>query len=436
MGAYAADPKHNSNHSVVPWSAIGESYNTEDVLEVVRFLLQGEGIAYERALCDVRLALHSLSKIGIPPMTLSSGDSVARLEQAMDNYLGTRGSTFLNNASSAFEMIFRYANITAGDEILFPAICSPAALLYPLAIKATPIFVDIDPVTLTIDPTDVLRKITDRTKMVIISHIAGYPADMEALTKCAQENGLIVLEDASEAIGGIYKGHHLGTLGDYGIFDFNQHNNITSFGEGGLLVSAVPITNNQKLACHGKMDLTHVIQDRAHDKASHEREHSSCVGTNDYGTELQAIGLLCQLARYESILHIRECNTRFMNKRLSECPALNIQPLGTKDIHPTYHLYTLNIDPKKAGGDISTLKLKLADRGIATSSHFTPLYRLAIFSRLGYPIEAIKETCPVAEQLFLHQITHASIYALVNEQLEYMATSILETIEEMQREAW
>ena len=107
--------------------------------------------------------------------------------------------------------------------------------------------------------------------------------------------------------------------------------------------------------------------------------------------------------------------------------------LDTDDIQATYHLYLFQIDPEKAGGDIQVLKKKLDDRGITNIPHFAPLYKFDVMKKLGYDTEKITETCPVAEEVFNRRFTHLPLYGLSQDQMEYMADSVLEAVAEMQQ---
>ncbi|MBQ9921854.1 MAG: DegT/DnrJ/EryC1/StrS family aminotransferase, partial [Clostridia bacterium] len=149
--------------------------------------------------------------------------------------------------------------------------------------------------------------------------------------------------------------------------------------------------------------------------------------------EIQAVGLSLQIDRYNEILAERRRCAEYMTKRLSENPAIIPQDLGNEDIVPTFHLYLLQIDPDKAGGDIQTLRAKLADKGITEIPHFGPLYRFNILKQLGYNSEEIAATCPICEEVFDRRFTHLPIYGLTDEQLEYMADAILESVSEMQK---
>ena len=122
----------------------------------------------------------------------------------------------------------------------------------------------------------------------------------------------------------------------------------------------------------------------------------------------------------------------YLTNRLSGNPAILPQDLGNEDIVPVFHLYQLQVDPEKAGGDIQALKEKLTQKSITNIPHFGPLYRFDIMRELGYDREAIAASCPVCEEVFDRRFTHLPIYNLTKDQLDYLADSILESVAEMQ----
>ena len=157
------------------------------------------------------------------------------------------------------------------------------------------------------------------------------------------------------------------------------------------------------------------------------------MATNFSTTEIQGLGLQLQLSRYNEILEARRQAAAYLTKRLSVCDAIQPQDLGNEDIKPTFHLYSVIIDPEKAGADVQVFKKKLAEKGVTEIAHFGPLYRFEVLKGLGYNEEEIAATCPVTEEVFDHRFTHFPIYGLTKEQIDYMADAILESIDEMQK---
>ena len=203
MGKETTDFRYNTGATKVPWAAVGEDYNAQDLMEIVKFLMQGKGEEHDAALAEVDAAVRKLSAISTPPGKLSLAGKVEELEKMVDEYLGVASgsSLFVTNCTSAFEVAYRYADIKPGDEVIVPAITFIATMAYPLGAGAKLVFADIDPKTLNMDPADVARKITPKTKMIVPVHIGGYPVDMDPIMELAKKHDIIVLEDAAHGFG-------------------------------------------------------------------------------------------------------------------------------------------------------------------------------------------------------------------------------------------
>ena len=429
----ATDFRYNTGATRVPWAAVGENYNVNDLMEIIKFLMQGEGKEYDDAIAAIRAQIEKLDEISTPPGKLSLGSKVEEAEAECNKYLGTNSSTFVTNATAGFEIAYKYANLKAGDEVIVPAITFVATMAYPLAVGAKLVFADVDPKTINMDPEDVARKITDKTKMIVPVHIGGYPVDMDPIMKLAKEKDILVLEDAAHAFGAMYKGRKIGTIGDFAGFSMHEVKNITSFGEGGILTTTVPgFENEMKRARFLGLDFTCPIKDWLYNITPIKGKEHPFVPGNASTTEIQGLGLTLQIARNEAIIAERKAAAEYLNKRFAENDAIVPQDLGGEDIKPTFHLYLLQIDPAKAGGDIQVLKKKLEEKGVTQIAHFGPLYRFKIVQDMGYNSYEIAKTCPVCEEVFYKRYTHLPLYGLSEEQLKYMADAILESVAEMQ----
>jgi len=434
MKKASSDFRYNTGASRVPWAAVGENYNESDTLEIVKFLMQGEGDEYKKALKTVQESLHGLNAVANAPGKLSLGSQVEKAEKAVDKYLGTEGSLFVTNATAGFEIAFKYANLGPGDEVIVPAITFIATMAYPLSVGCKVVFCDIDPITLNMDPKDLEKKITKKTKMVVPVHIGGYPCDMDAINAIAKKHDILVLEDAAHAFGASYKGRKIGTISDFTSFSFHEVKNMTSFGEGGILTTNIEEFRPElKRARFLGLNFTRKIKDWLYDITAIPGKYGPAVAGNSSTTEIQALGLTLQLHRYDRIIQDRTEAAKYMTSRLAGNPAVIPQAMGSKDVVPSFHLYTLQIDPKKAGGDIQVLKKKLEEKGVTNIPHFGPLYRFDVLRSLGYDENAIAATCPVTEEVFYHRFTHLPIYGLSKDQLEYMADAVLASIDEMQK---
>ena len=162
MAKKASDFRYNTGETRVPWAAVGENYNADDLMQVIEFLMQGHGDEYDHALGEVREKVLALDRLSTPPGKLSLGDRVEQVEAEVDAYLGTQGALFTANCTAGFEIAYKYANLGPGDEVIVPAITFIATMAYPLSVGAKLVFADVDPRTLNMDPVDVARKIPGR----------------------------------------------------------------------------------------------------------------------------------------------------------------------------------------------------------------------------------------------------------------------------------
>ncbi|MCD6351132.1 MAG: DegT/DnrJ/EryC1/StrS family aminotransferase [Armatimonadetes bacterium] len=439
MSERASDFRYSTGEARVPWAAVGEHLNLDDIEALLRFLVQprqGAEAEYETAVAAAREAVQRMFEAGGPATKLTLGGKVQELEEASRQLLDCKYALFLTNATAGFEIAYKMAGLGPEDEVIVPSITFISTALYPLSVGARVVFADLDPRTINMDPEDVARKITDRTKMIVPVHIGGYPVDMDPLMELAHEHDVMVLEDAAHAFGGWYKGRALGTIGDFGAFSFHEVKNITAGGEGGLLVS-----NNDEFGPHLTLarfvglDLSRQIPNWLYDVVPVPARGGPMVPCNHSVTELQAVLLLSQMARLEDIISQRRQRAEYLSERFASVPGL-IPPLGdSEEVKPTWHLYLLQVDPDVLGADVQAFKAKLDEKGVTNIPHFAPLYKFNLFHELGYDAEAIAATCPQTEELFNRRFTHLPLYPLTDDEVEYMADAVIEAAEELRSSA-
>jgi dTDP-4-amino-4,6-dideoxygalactose transaminase len=241
------------------------------------------------------------------------------------------------------------------------------------------------------------------------------------------------MEDAAHGMGGAYKGKKLGTIGDFGGFSLHEVKNITSFGEGGIL-----LTNRSE--CGKQFNQARFLG------LNHEKQIKSwlyditpietlsggiAVAGNHSAAEIMALGLNLQLQRLDAIIARRKEAADYMNRVLAQEPGILTEKPDTAETYGTHHLYLLRIDPEIVGGDIQELSRRLVAKGLTNITHFGPMYRFQIMKDLGYDEEAIAATCPVTEKMFYTSYTHLPLYPLTREQLEYQAQAVVEAVREM-----
>ena len=429
------DFRYAAGESKVPWHAVGEFYKADDALEVIKFLMppKGDQAAYEAALTKVQAGIADLAKESGVATKLSLGKWVEKAEQLAKDYLNVKHATFLSNWTAGMEIGFKLAGLQPGDEVIVPSITFIATMSYPLSIGAKVVFADIDPETVNMDPADVARKITPKTKVICPVHIGGYPCDMDPIMELAEKHGIYVMEDAAHGFGAFYKGKPLGAIAHFGGYSFHEVKNMTSFGEGGILVSNIDEAGEQfKMARFLGLDFSRQIKDWLYDISPlTDRFGKPQVANNSSSTEICALGFCQQFERYAEILKVRKAAAEYMNAVLADEPGILIEKPDTADYQSAHHLYLLRIDPEVVGADIQALKAKLTEKGLTPITHFGPMYRFNVLKSLGYDEDAIAATCPVTEKLFYSGYTHLPLYPLTQDQIEFQAQTVIEAVREL-----
>ncbi len=237
------------------------------------------------------------------------------LEKALAARMQTKYAQLVSSGTSALTVALVSAGVGAGDEVIMPTFTFVATFESILAVGAIPILVDIDD-TLTLDPDAVKKAITSKTKVVMPVHMCGSMADMGALKTICEENQLLLLEDACQAIGGSYNGKPLGSIGDMGCFSFDYVKTITC-GEGGAIV-----TNTE--AYHKNADH---YSDHGHDHVGNDRgaETHPFLGYNFRISELNAAVGCAQINRLDEFIALQEKHYTILRKALSDIPEITFR---------------------------------------------------------------------------------------------------------------
>jgi len=272
------------------------------------------------------------------------------------------------NGTAALEIALRAVGLEPGDEVIVPAYTFIATASACLMVNAVPVFVDIDPDTYLIDPKQVEQAVTDRTRAVIPVHVAGCPADMDAIMDVAKKHDLKVIEDCAQSHAAEWKGRRVGAIGDVGTFSFQSSKNLNA-GEGGCC------TTDDERIFRRCWSLKNVGRSPDGEWYDHP-----VLGWNYRMTQFQAALLLNQLKRVEEQATLRSENARLLTDRLSKIEGIRPLRVDPRVTRHAYHLYVFRYDASAFNGLPREDFLKAMNaEGITCSEGYRPLYWEAAF---------------------------------------------------------
>jgi dTDP-4-amino-4,6-dideoxygalactose transaminase len=280
---------------------------------------------------------------------LAQGPRVAALEEAFTRLTGARHAIATSSGTTGLHLALLAHGIGPGDEVItspFTFIASVNSILFT---GAKPVFADIDEATFNIDPERLEAAITPRTKAVMPVHIYGQPCDMDEICAIAERRGLILLEDAAQAVGATYRGRHVGTFGT-AVFSLYATKNVMT-GEGGMIT-----TDSDEVADRAKLLRNHGMRNR------YEYE---TLGYNFRLTDVLAAIGVAQLGRLDEVSRRRRSNAAYLNDHLRGVET----PVVKEGRDHVWHQYTVRL---AQGIDRSDVVQRLSAAGIGTGV-FYPL---------------------------------------------------------------
>jgi dTDP-4-amino-4,6-dideoxygalactose transaminase len=329
------------------------------------------------------------------------GSEVETLEKEFAEYCNASHGIAVNTGTSALHLALLAAGIGSGDEVItvsFTFIATVAAIVYT---GATPVFVDIDPVSYTIDVTQIESAITERTKAILPVHLYGQPADMDPILEIAQRHGLVVIEDAAQAHRAEYKGCRVGSIGDIACFSFYPGKNLGAYGEGGMVT-----TNNPEYASTIRM-----LRDWGQ-----ERRYNHMLKGYNYRMDGIQGGILRVKLRYlDQWTEARRSHAAQYDQLLKDSTVKT--PVVMPYSHHVYHVYAVRV------GDRAALQQKLNEQGIQTGIHYPiPVHLQPAYSDLGYAPGSFPHS-----ELAAQAVLSLPMYAeLTSEQVEGVSKAVSE----------
>jgi dTDP-4-amino-4,6-dideoxygalactose transaminase len=291
------------------------------------------------------------------------GPKVAEFETAFAAYLGAKHCVGVNSGTSALHLALLCAGVGPSDEVItvpMTFIATSWAISY---VGATPVFVDVDPVTYTLDVSQVEKRITSKTKALLSVHLYGQPADLEPLLEIGRRHGIPVIEDAAQAHGAKYRGKSAGTYGLCGCFSFYPGKNLGAWGEGGAVV-----TDDARIAARLR-----ALRDHAQEKRYHHDE----IGFNYRMDAFQGAVLGVKLKYLERWTESRRLLAERYLARLADLPLQ--LPQEAAERYHVWHLFVVLHNER------DRIRRELESRGIHTGLHYPiPLHLQKAYQHLGY----------------------------------------------------
>lgn len=314
-------------------------------------------------------------------LSFLSGTKTGEFERKFAALFGVKTAVSVSSGTAALHTAVSYLNPEPGDEILVSPITDMGSIIPVLAQLAVPVFVDVDPETQSMDPAKLEAAITSRTKAIIVTHIYGNPADMDAIMEVANRHNLFVIEDCAQAHLATYKGHLCGTIGHVGCFSFQQSKHMTT-GDGGMVIANEDNRFGRELR---------QCSDKGWPRNKGGRDHLF-LALNYHMTELQAAVGVAQLGKLQKMVDARRSSAFMLTELLegSRVTPTKILPATTG----TFFFYTFRVDPEDISVSTADFVKALVAEGIDCFLGYPgkmPLYRYPVikdaltFGTSGFP---------------------------------------------------
>ena len=342
------------------------------------------------------------------------GGFIDRFEADFAKFCDSKYAVSCSNGTTALHLAMAAAGVKEGDEVLVSTLTNMASFFAVLYLNAKPVPVDIDLQTLTMDPADLARKITKKSKAIMVVHLFGHPTDMDPINKLAADHNLLVFEDCAEAHGATYKGRKVGSLGNAGCFSFFA-NKILTTGEGGMIT-----TDDAEIA--KKSRSLKALAFGTSNKFMHQD-----IGFNYRMTNLQAAVGCGQMDYADELVEKRRQIAQFYSKRFEQYQDYLCLPMEMDYAKSSYWMYHLVLRDSLVAKRTQIMH-SLKEVGIETREGFIPYNLQEIFINRGW---TSPDDCPNA-----NKVAYASFYlptgpAITEIELDYVATkfcSILDAV--------
>src|SRR3990167_1330221 len=347
---------------------------------------------------------------------ITQGPEIDKFENALAKFVGAKYAVATSSGTAALHAACIACGITQGDEVIVPTLSFIASANCVLYCGGKPVLVDIYPDTLTINVEEVERKITKKTKALIAVDFAGHPAHWDKLKKLAQDHKLILIDDASHALGSKYRRKPIGSIANLTVFSFHPVKIITT-GEGGAVT-----TNNRKLY-EKILSLRHhgIIKNRGSSKKRGGWFYQiNELGYNYRMTDIQGALGISQLKKIDEFIEKRREIWQKYNKSFDDIRGLTL-PIEKKGSFCAWHLYPVRFNQEVLGIDRKVIFEKLQTEGLGVQVHYIPIHMHDLYrKRFGYKAGDF----PVAEQYYKEVLSLPLFPKMANAEINFVVKTL------------
>ncbi len=339
----------------------------------------------------------------------SEGPFVKEFEEKMAAIVNRRFGIAVTNGTAALEVAVQALNLHEGDEVIMPTFTIISCAEAVVRVGAKPVLVDCDAQTFNMCAEDVEKKITPRTKAIMIVHLYGLPVDLDPILDVAKKHDLKVIEDAAEMHGQTYKGRPCGSFGDISIFSFYPNKHITT-GEGGMV-----LTDDEALYERCKK-----IRNLCFEPDRRYQHHE--LSGNYRFTNLQAAVGLAQLEKLDEFVEKKRYIGKYYTERLQNVKGISLPIAKTEYAENIYWVYGIVLGDDIPFDNVEMQK-RLKEKGIGSRTFFWCMHEQPVLKDMGlFKGESYKH----AERLARRGLYIPSGLALTDEQMKVVADSVVE----------
>ncbi len=360
--------------------------------------------------------------------TLTQGFYLQKFENDFKKNVGGKYSFAVNSATSALELTAQLCQLKKGDEVIIPSHTYTSSAYPFIKQGAKIVWADIDLETRVISGETIKKCLTKKTKVIVAPHLYGYCIDIQSIYKIVKNKKILIVEDAAQAIGSSFKNKQAGTFGDFGIFSFHSHKNISTLGEGGMLV-----VKDKKYA-----DIIPMLRHNGHCDFNYSRKDywSPAMGNLDL-PRLKGSNIIPNnfcLGEAQSALgsillkRIKKINEKKRKRAIYFIDKLkNFENIRFHRVDTNRHNYHLLVALDHGGKRDNFISMMSSEKKIQCAVQYYPLNRYPLYKKLGFG----KADCPNANYFFDNMISFPFQQTISDNQFEYLLESSIKTLKKL-----